>query len=99
MSTDRRTWLKQATLAALGLSVNLRSLAGEDHLPYFIEGNKELINLGSNENPYGISPKAKDAILNMIGEANRYQFNVASLQSFKNDIAKYFGVSSSQLLI
>jgi histidinol-phosphate aminotransferase len=98
MPTDRRTWLKQTTLAALGLGINLKSLAGEDYLPYKV-ANKDLINLGSNENPYGISPKAKQAILDMIAEAHRYQFNVASLQSFKNDLAKYYGVSAEQLLI
>ena len=30
-----------------------------------------LINLGSNENPYGISAKAKQAILDMMGETNQ----------------------------
>ncbi len=85
--------MKQTTLAALGLGINLRSLAGEDYLPYKI-ANKDLLNLGSNENPYGISPKANQAIVDMLGEANRYQFNVASLQSFKNDLAKYYRVSA-----
>jgi histidinol-phosphate aminotransferase len=99
MLTDRRSWLKQTTLAALGLGINLRSLAGEDGLPYHISNYNSLINLGSNENPYGISPMAKQAIINMIGEANRYQFNVASLQSFKNDIANYFKIPADQLLI
>jgi len=81
------------------MGINLRSLAGEDGLPYHISNYNSLINLGSNENPYGISPMAKQAIINMIGEANRYQFNVASLQSFKNDIANYFNIPAEQLLI
>jgi len=99
MLTDRRSWLKQTTLAALGLGVSLKSLAGEDYLPYHLDDNIGLINLGSNENPYGISPKAKQAIINMIGEANRYQFNVASLKTFKEQVAAYYKISPEQLLI
>ena len=96
---NRRHWLKQTTLVAFGLGAGLRSLAGEDYLPYRLPDNKGLLNLGANENPYGISPKAKQAIINMIGEANRYQFNVASLQTFKKDLASYYKVLPEQLLI
>ena len=99
MVTNRRLFLKQGTLAALGLGVGLKSMAGEDYLPYHIPGAKGLLNLGSNENPYGISPKAKLAISNMMQEANRYQFNVASLQSFADDLASYYQVSPGQVLI
>lgn len=58
-----------------------------------------LINLGSNENPYGISAKAKQAILDMLGETNRYQFNVASLGSFKKTIGEYYKVAENQVLV
>jgi histidinol-phosphate aminotransferase len=61
--------------------------------------DKTKINLGANENPYGISSKARQAILDMMGEANRYQFNVASLQSFKKDLADYYKVNENQVLV
>jgi histidinol-phosphate aminotransferase len=99
MFTDRRSFLKQSTLAALGLGVGLKSMACEDYLPYHLPGNTGLLNLGANENPYGISPKAKQAIIDMIEEANRYQFNVASLQAFQKDLASYYKVSPEQVLI
>src|SRR5258705_13873771 len=99
MNTSRREWLKQSSLAALGLGAGLRYLAGEDYLPYRLPNNKGILNLGANENPYGISPRAKQAIINMIEEANRYQFNVASLQTFKKDLASYYKVLPEQLLI
>jgi len=95
----RRDWLKQSALAAVGLGISLRSLAGEDYLPRNFGNEKGLINLGANENPYGISPKARQAIIDMLGESNRYQFNVSSLQSLKNDLAAYYGLSPEQILI
>jgi len=98
-TVNRRNWLKQSSLAALGLGISLRSLAGEDYLPRNFGTEKGLVNLGSNENPYGISSKAKDAILGMIGEANRYQFNVASLQSFKKELGDHYGVGANQVII
>jgi histidinol-phosphate aminotransferase len=58
-----------------------------------------LINLGSNENPYGISSKAKQAILDVMGETNRYPFNVASLRSAKKTLADYYKVGEDQLLL
>jgi hypothetical protein len=93
-AVNRRNWLKQSSLAALGLGISLRSLAGEDYLPRNFGTEKGLINLGSNENPYGISAKAKEAIMGMIGEANRYQFNIASLQSFKKELGDHYGVGA-----
>ena len=96
--TSRRQWLKQTSLATLGLGFSFRSMGNEDGLTRsFIDKNK--INLGSNENPYSISAKAKQAILDIMGETNRYQFNVASLQSFKKDLADYYKVNENQVLV
>ncbi len=95
----RREWLRQSSLAALGFGISLRSMANEERLPRNFGSEKGLINLGSNENPYGIAPAAKDAIIAMIGQANRYQFNVPVLQSFRKDLATYYGVSANQVLV
>jgi histidinol-phosphate aminotransferase len=99
MTINRRQWLKQGTFATLGLGLSLRSIANEEGVTRDFGKEAGLINLGSNENPYGISPKAKEAILGMIVEANRYQFNVASLDSFKKDLASYYNVSADQVLV
>src|ERR1700730_18570302 len=95
----RREWLRQSSLAALGLGLSLRSMANEEGLPRSFGNENGLINLGSNENPYGISPKAKQAIIEMIAKANRYQFNVPALQSFKKELAPYYGIPPEQVLI
>ncbi|MBI1343780.1 MAG: aminotransferase class I/II-fold pyridoxal phosphate-dependent enzyme [Terrimonas sp.] len=98
-TNSRRQWLKQTSLAALGLGFSFRSMGNEEGIPRNFGKASGLINLGSNENPYGISPQAKSAILDMIGESNRYQFNVASLGSFKNQLASYYAVQPEQVLI
>ncbi len=98
-AVNRRNWIKQSSLAALGLGISLRSIAGEDYLPRNFGAESGLINLGANENPYGISPKAKEAIMQMIGEANRYQFNVNSLKTFTKQLAEYYGVTESHVLV
>lgn len=99
MSTTRRQWLKQSSFAALGLGISLRSLANEEGLTRNFGNDAGFINLGANENPYGISSQAKEAIVNMISEANRYQFNVPSLGSFKKNLADHYHVNENQILV
>lgn len=96
---SRRHWIQQSSLALLGLGFSFRSMANEEGFRRFIDLEKGSINLGSNENPYGISAKARQAILDMMGETNRYQFNVASLQSFKKTIGDYYKVGENQVLV
>ncbi len=98
-NTSRRQWLQQTTLAALGLGISFRSMGNEDGLTKIFGPGNNLINLGANENPYGISPKAKQAILDMMDESNRYQFNVPALESFKKNLASYYNVKEEQILI
>lgn len=96
---NRRDWLKQSALATLGLGFSLKSMGGEDYLPRTFGNASGLINLGSNENPYGVSPKAKQAIIDMIAQANRYQFNVPALQSFKKELADHYKVTEEHILV
>jgi len=99
MSTSRRQWLQQTAFATLGLGLSFRSMGNEEGLQRIVSADSGIINLGSNENPYGISAQAKQALLDMLGEANRYQFNVASLESFKKTIADYYKVDENQVLV
>jgi histidinol-phosphate aminotransferase len=98
-NSTRRQWLKQTSFATLGLGFSFRSMGNEEGLTRLLNTNKTLINLSSNENPYGISSKARQAILDMMGETNRYQFNVASLQSFAKDLANYYKVNENQVSV
>jgi histidinol-phosphate aminotransferase len=103
-SIHRRNWLKQSALAALGFSVSLNSLAGEDYLPKDLSQllpntNPSLINLGSNENPYGLSPHAKKAISDLINNSHRYQYNIPHVQEFRKQLADQLGVTTDHLLL
>lgn len=97
--SSRRQWLQQSSLALVGLGFSFKSMANEEGFRRFPGTETGLINLGSNENPYGISAKAKQAILDMMGDTNRYQFNVASLQSFKKTIGDHYKVGENQVLV
>lgn len=97
--SSRRQWLQQSSLALVGLGFSFKSMANEEGFKRSMGIENGVINLGSNENPYGISPKAKQAILDMMGETNRYQFNVASLQSFKKTIGDHYKVGENQVLV
>jgi histidinol-phosphate aminotransferase len=99
---SRRNWFKSAATATAGL-VTLPSFvnhlmaapvseAEKLHQPFI---NGKLIRLGSNENPYGPSPKAREAITNAIAEGNRYPSTVMS--EFKKLLAEKEGVSPEHI--
>src|SRR5687767_1937713 len=95
----RRDWLKQGSLAALGLGISIGSMANEELISRDFGRETGLINLGSNENPYGISSKAIQAIKEMTGQANRYSFNVSSLQNFSKQVAAKHSLNEEDILI
>jgi histidinol-phosphate aminotransferase len=97
--SSRRQWIQQSSFALLGLGISLKSMGNEEGIERIAGIENGLINLGSNENPYGISAKARQAILDMMGETNRYPFNIASLQSAKKTLGDYYKVSEDQVLI
>jgi len=99
MNTSRREWLKKSSFAAFGLGLSLRSMGNEEGLLRNFGKDQGLINLGSNENPYGISPLAKQAIIDQISESNRYQFNVNAVKDFKTKLGTYLGVAPENLLV
>ena len=57
----------------------------------------EIIKLGSNENPWGPSPKAMEAIEQEIKSINRYP--ESQLHELVSEIAEYSGVDDSQVII
>ena len=58
---------------------------------------EDIIKLGSNENPWGPSPKAMKAIEDEIKSINRYP--ESQLHELVAEVAKYSGVESSQVII
>ena len=57
---------------------------------------EDIIKLGSNENPWGPSPKAMKAIEDEIGSINRYP--ESQLHELVGEIARYSGVKDSQVI-
>jgi len=103
-TVSRRNWLKSAVALGAGLPLSL-SLADElmaapvsraERLHGVFRPGK-LVRLGSNENPYGPSPKAREAIKASIIEHNRYSF--AESQEFKKVLAEKEGVSPDYILL
>ena len=58
---------------------------------------EDIIKLGSNENPWGPSPKAMEAIKDEIKSINRYP--ESQLYELVAEIAEYSGVDDSQVII
>ena len=58
---------------------------------------EDIIKLGSNENPWGPSPKAMEAIEQEIKSINRYP--ESQLHELVSEIAEYSGVDDSQVII
>ncbi len=58
---------------------------------------EDIIKLGSNENPWGPSPKAMEAIKEEISSINRYP--ESQLHELVTEIAEYSGVNPSQVII
>ena len=57
----------------------------------------EIIKLGSNENPWGPSPKAMEAISKEIKSINRYP--ESQLKELVSEIARYSGVEDNQVIV
>lgn len=96
---NRRDWIKYSSLATLGLGFRIPSMGNEEGILKSYGAENGLVNLSSNENPYGISSKAREAVLSMLGETHRYQYNIGSLKTFKKELAGHLGVSDTQVLL
>ncbi len=74
LKSNRRKWLKQ--ISALGAASILTTPLFSNFGAYNKDIKTEFIKLSSNENPYGPSKKAQQAILNNMGITNRYPFDL-----------------------
>lgn len=104
--TTRRQWLKSALAAGAGLPLSLtiadQLMAAPVSRAERLHGiepvrNGKLVLLGSNENPYGPSDKARKAIVESMKEGNRYAHGVA--QELKKVIAQREGVAPEFVLM
>lgn len=104
--TSRRQWLKSALAAGAGLPLSLtlanELMAAPVSRAEWLHGIEpknlnQLVRLGSNENPYGPSEKARKAIIASISEGNRYAHGVA--QDLRKVIAAREDVAPENVLL
>lgn len=93
---SRRSWLKVSALAGTALAFSSGNLS-----PKTIAQNASVdkpIRLTSNENPYGFSPKTKQAILDSVELGNQYAHNetVAELEKM---IAEREGLKQENVIL
>jgi len=91
----RREWLKLSAFSATALaftSLNLKGAANAQTI------SNKLIKLSSNENPYGFSPKAKQAILDSLADGNRYA-NPESVAKLEQQIAEREGLKAENVVL
>jgi len=103
---SRRNWLKSSLGLTAGLMIT-PALAdqllaapvsrAEESLMWLSPPNGKLVRLGSNENPYGPSARARAAIQEAMSEFNRYPFG--QVNQLRALIAEKEGVSADHILI
>lgn len=88
--TSRRDWLKITAALTTGLSISKNMYAGDWQKP------AGMILLNSNENAYGPSPAAIQAMANAAKLSNRYPDDIIPV--LKQQVAAHWGVSKENLL-
>ncbi len=96
---NRRNWLK-ANAALVGTFL-FSSVEARDAFyfekPLQNTDNQPLINLGSNENPYGFSPKALKAMTESLSKGNRYGFN--AIEELRAALGTHHKLSKDNVLM
>lgn len=99
---SRREWFRSTAalsagmVAASGLAQQLMaSPMSQAELVFADKAYTGKVRLGSNENPYGPSAKAREAVVNILGEGNRYPFT--AIEEFKKLLAKKEGVTPDHI--
>jgi histidinol-phosphate aminotransferase len=101
-TVSRRHLLRGALLAGAALPFariqhTINAWRAEEFGPIPAPGKTPYIRLGSNENPYGPSPKARKALADAIDAGNRYPGQ--GLSDLRQAIAEYESLTPEQILI
>lgn len=96
MSSNRRLWLKQSSLALAGLTLAPISITALDK-SFASRPPDDLIRLTSNENPYGPSPKARKAMSEAILKSNRYPWEDTT--KLREKIGNRFSLTKDHVII
>tara|TARA_R110002096_G_scaffold309403_4_gene504007 strand:+ start:34053 stop:35177 length:1125 start_codon:yes stop_codon:yes gene_type:complete len=69
---SRRDWLRGGSALALAMVMGSRANAQNMAVPGFVPTSDNPLRLGTNENPYGLSRAARNAIVNSFDTAHQY---------------------------
>ncbi|MDG1438552.1 MAG: histidinol-phosphate transaminase [Emcibacteraceae bacterium] len=69
---SRRDWLKGSSAVAIAMIAGSRANAQDMTVPGFIPSKDTPLRLSSNENPYGVSKKAREAIMEALEHSHLY---------------------------
>ena len=100
-SFSRRQWLCRAGLTASTFLVGphlLQEMAAADAPSIEIKDTNGIVRLSSNENPYGPSTSAREAVKAAMDEACRYPY-AGAWDELKKQIAEKEGVSTDHVVI
>ncbi|HZY78025.1 MAG TPA: histidinol-phosphate transaminase [Cyclobacteriaceae bacterium] len=98
---SRRNWFKSTLAMSAGFALSSTMLTAapmsKAEREFFARksGNAK-VRLNSNENPYGPSKKAREAIMQIMNETNRYQFETQEV--LRKKIAEREGVDPSYIM-
>src|SRR5688572_11934841 len=99
-SISRRQWLQRTAMAAAVLPITRWYDPYNQPSKYYSReqlASPGAIRLNSNENSYGPSEAAKEAVMKSLSEANRYPR--PAIAELKNEIAAREGVSADHILV
>ncbi len=95
---DRRNWLRQSGLAIAGMAFAGKGFSRTSNpISGWDEDVNEIIRIGSNENPYGPSPLAREAMIKAVTGSNRYPWEVTS--QLREKIGKMYGLTQNHVLM
>ncbi len=95
MDMDRRNWISSTAL--LGSTLLFQPAKALSHSITDLDQDQDSIKLSSNENPFGPSKKAMEAIEEYIVQGNRYPNELR--QQLINQLALRFGVDNQSILL
>lgn len=101
---SRRNWFKSTFAIGAGLALTGSVVSRLEAAPmsraerefFAMKGGGAKVRLNSNENPYGPSKKAREAVVQILNEANRYQFETQ--EALRKKIAERENIDPSYIL-
>ena len=89
---SRRDWLKGSSAVAIAMIAGSRANAQDMTVPGFMPSKDTPLRLSSNENPYGVSQAAREAIMEALEHSHLYSSRREGESKLAALLAKIEGV-------